>query len=49
MTENEFDKREQIIKNEMENTFPKMRLRDFHVIDMFCTIYKDKYCNNEEE
>ena len=48
MTENEFDQREQIIKDEMKKIFPKMRLRDFHMIDIFCTIYKDKFCNHND-
>ena len=43
----EFDQREQIIKNEMNNIFKnRMTPRDFHTIDMFCTIYKDKFCDD---
>jgi len=47
MTEDVFDQRKQIIINEMKNIFKdRITLRDIHIIDMFCTIYKDKFCNN---
>lgn len=46
ITEDQFDQREQTIKVEMKYMFPKMRQKDFHIIDMFCTIYKDKFCDN---
>ena len=48
MTEKDFDSKETVIISEIKKSFQDIGDKEFHAISIFCTMFKDEFCEKDD-